>query len=246
MIASQIAQLRQDILHMEGFRPVVNPLMNSVLGPLEEVFPLGAFPLGVVHEFLLDRERLRCSMAASVGFIAALVSPMLGNGGVMLWLSASRKVFPPSLIRFGVRPDQVIFIDIRRARDVLWAAEEGLKCSAVSVVVAEVGGLDLTISRRLQLSAEQSQATGFLIRNDTHPGITSSASRWRITTAPSADFEDLPGMSFPQWRVELLKLRNGKTGTWTIRYINGKFEATPDQETYGSGSVIMRNTRKAG
>jgi len=231
---------------MEGFRPVVNPLMNSVLGPLERVFPSGAFPLGVVHEFQLDREQVRCSMAASVGFITALVSPMLGNGGVVLWISASRKVFPPSLARFGVRPDQVIFIDIRRARDVLWATEEGLKCSAVSAVVAEVGSLDLTVSRRLQLSAEQSQATGFLIRNDVHPGITSSASRWRITTSSSEDLDDLPGISFPQWRVELLKLRNGMTGSWTIRYVNGKFEEVRQKERFGSGSLFGSDSRKAG
>src|SRR3982750_3607213 len=93
--AKTFAQLQEDILRFEGFKPVANPLINSVLGPLREVFPSGAFPLGVVHEFQLDRQNSACSMAASVGFIAALISPMLISGGVMLWMSASRKVFPP-------------------------------------------------------------------------------------------------------------------------------------------------------
>lgn len=244
--AKIVAQLQQDILHKEGFRPAANPLMNSVLGPLEKAFPSGAFPLGVVHEFQLDCERERCSMAATVGFIAALVSPLLCNGGVMLWVSAARKVFPPALIGFGVKPDQVIFVDIRKARDVLWATEEALKCSAIAVVVAEVGGLDLTASRRLQLSAEQSQATGFLVRNDVHPGITSSASRWRITPAPGIQIDDLPGVGHPQWKVELLRLRNGLTGSWIIRYRQGKFE-TVENEGYGEDRMIyISESRKVG
>lgn len=239
--AEKIAQLQQEIHRMEGFRPAPNPVMNTVLGPLGEVFPSGAFPLGVLHEFLVDREGNRGSMAASVGFIAAIVSSILSGTGVMVWLSAERRVFPPSLVEFGVRPDQVIFVDIRKARNVLWATEEALKCSAVAVVAAEVGNLDLTVSRRLQLSAEQSQATGFLIRKDLHPGITSSASRWRITGIPSIRVGDLPGIGHPQWHVELLKLRGGRTGTWNIRYRMGRFEEaeTPDREE-SSGAFVSR------
>ncbi|MGC3944293.1 MAG: Error-prone repair protein ImuA [Chryseolinea sp.] len=222
--AEKVAQLQQEIHRMEGFRPAPNPAMNTVLGPLAAAFPSGAFPLGVLHEFLLGQERNKGSMAASVGFIAAMVSSILSGSGVMMWISAERRVFPPSLIGFGVRPDQVIFVDIRKARNVLWATEEALKCSAVAVVAAEVGRLDLTVSRRLQLSAEQSQATGFLIRNDLHPGITSSASRWRITPSASVPIGSLPGIGHPQWKVELLKLRGGHTGNWNIRYRQGRFE----------------------
>ena len=220
-------------------------MMNSVLGPLGSRFPSGSFPLGVVHEFQLESEHIRCSMAASVGFIAALVSPILSGNEVMLWLSTVRKVFPPSLIGFGIRPDRVIFIDILKARDVLWATEEALKCSAVAVVVAEVGGLDLITSRRLQLSVEKSQTTAFLIRNDVHPGITSSASRWRIMTAPSSDIEDLPGVGYPQWRVELLKLRNGMSGSWIIRFKDGRFEEVKQKPSV-TKSLAVRELRKSG
>jgi protein ImuA len=243
--ANIVAQLQQDILQREGFKPAANPLMNSVLGPLGKVFPSGAFPLGVVHEFQLDRERSGCSTAATVGFIAALVTPMLNGGGVLMWVSAARKVFPPALMGFGVKPDQVVFADIRKARDVMWATEEALKCSAIAVVVAEVGGLDLTASRRLQLSAEQSQTTGFLIRNDVHPGITSSASRWRITPAPSEEIDRLPGVGHPSWKVELLRLRNGMAGNWTIRYRHGKFEEI-EKERYEAVAHRMEEQRKAG
>lgn len=247
--AEIVARLQREILQMEGFRPAVNRLLNNVLGPLEEVFPSGAFPLGMVHEFQLDRRRIRCSMAATVGFISAMVSPLLLNGGLMLWLGTGRSVFPPALMSFGVRPDRVIFIDIQRPRDVLWATEEALKCGAVSVVVAEVGGLDLTVSRRLQLSAEQSKATGLLIRTDEHAGITSSASRWRITPVSGQLPDGLPGVGFPQWKVELLRLRNGTTGSWQIQYRQGRFESVNDEQTgidEDADSGHVEDTRKTG
>lgn len=228
--AEKVAQLQQEIRRMEGFRPASNPAMNSVLGPLAAAFPSGAFPLGVLHEFLLGHERNKGSMAASVGFIAAMVSSILSDRGVMMWLSAERRVFPPSFIGFGVRPDQVIFVDIRKARNVLWATEEALKCGAIAVVAAEVGRLDLTVSRRLQLSAEQSQATGFLIRNDIHPGITSSATRWRISSSSSVSIDALPGIGYPQWKVELLKLRGGNAASWNVRYRQGRFEEVQPEE----------------
>lgn len=236
--AEIVARLQQDILQLEGFRPAANPLLNDVLGPLEKVFPGGTFPMGVIHEFQLDRGRARSSMAATVGFTAALVSPMLINGGVMIWLGVARKVFPPALTRFGLRPDQVIFVDIMKARNVLWATEEALKCGAVTVVVAEVGRMDIAASRRLQLSAERSQTTGFLIRNDLHPGITTSTSRWRITSMPSIRLDGLPGVGYPQWNVELLKLRNGVTGKWSIHFRAGRFQEVKSVDAYEAAKVM--------
>ena len=242
--AEIFAQLQQDILQKEGFRASTNPYLSRVLGPLEKAFPSGAFPLGVVHEFQPDQECSGSCKAATVGFITALTAPMLAGGQVMWWIGASRNIFPPALMEFGVKPDQVVFVNIRKARDVLWATEEALKCRAIAAVVAEVGRLDLTASRRLQLSAEQSRATGFLIRSEVHPGITSSASRWRITSIPSNSVEGLPGVGHPQWKVELLRLRNGSPATWLIQYRQGRFETIVDQgQAIGT---FLGKSRKAG
>jgi len=234
--AEKVAQLRQDILRKEGFRPTTNPLMNQVLGPLESAFPSGSFPIGVVHEFQPDEVRSGSSRAATVGFITALAAPILAGKKVMCWIGTAGNVFPPALMEFGVKPDQVVFVNIRKARDVLWATEEALKCSAIAAVVAEVGRLDLTASRRLQLSAEQSQATGFLIRSELNSGITSSASRWRITSLESHTVDELPGVGHPHWRVELLRIRSGKPANWMVQYRKGRFEAISEQ--YDNRGVI--------
>jgi protein ImuA len=50
-----------------------------------------------------------------------------------------------------------------------------------------------------------------------------SISRWKITSLPSTLDEDMPGVGFPRWTIELQKIRNGKPGTWQIEWSSGKF-----------------------
>jgi protein ImuA len=52
---------------------------------------------------------------------------------------------------------------------------------------------------------------------------TSCVSRWKITSLASERVDDLPGIGFPKWRVELLRIRNGKPGSWDVQWMNGKF-----------------------
>jgi len=33
----------------------------------------------------------------------------------------------------------------------------------------------------------------------------------------------MPGVGFPRWNVELLKVRNGKPGTWQVEFSAGRF-----------------------
>jgi protein ImuA len=106
----------------------------------------------------------------------------------------------------------------------LWAMEETLKCGALAAVVGEVGDMSFTASRRLQLAVEQSRVTGFVLRHaKRNVGTTACVSRWRITSVASEPAGDVPGLGFPQWKVELLRMRNGKPGVWNIRWEDGRF-----------------------
>jgi protein ImuA len=33
----------------------------------------------------------------------------------------------------------------------------------------------------------------------------------------------MPGVGFPRWSVELIKVRNGKTGSWQVEWMGRKF-----------------------
>jgi len=126
--------MRSDILRMEGLGLASSPI-DLGLGSMCEFFPNGSFPLGAVHEFISPRPE---TTASTTGFIAGILSSLIGNNGAVLWISASRKIFPPALRAFGVQPDRVVFVDLRKEKDVLWALDESLKCPSLTAVVGEV------------------------------------------------------------------------------------------------------------
>jgi protein ImuA len=216
-----ISELQDNILRLQGFRPVNSPTLDIGLGPIKEAFPNASFPLGCVHEFLSARPE---DGAATGGFIASLVNT-LGSNGSVLWISAGRRIFPPALKSFGIEPDRFVFVDLQKEKDVIWAMDEALKCAALTAVIGEVRDIDFTASRRLQLAVEQSQVTGFVIRNNkSNPGTTACVSRWKITSLPSESFDGVPGIGFPKWRVDVLRIRNGRPGVWDVYWREGGFE----------------------
>lgn len=219
--AGIFSTLQTDILRLQGFKPANSAAVDLGLGALKNAFPNTSFPLGCVHEFLaLSKE----DAAATNGFIAGLLGSLLGTSGIALWISSSRSVFPPSLKQFGIQPDRFIFIDLQNEKDVLWAMDEALKCGALTAVVGELSEMSFTESRRLQLATEQSQATGFILRTKQNKiSTTACVSRWKISSLPSDTIDDLPGIGFPKWKVELLRIRNGKAGVWELHWINGRF-----------------------
>jgi protein ImuA len=96
------------------------------------------------------------------------------------------------------------------------------------VVIGELTDLDFTASRRLQLAVEQSGVTGFIVRKQTsHPQVNACISRWKITSLPSFNRDQVPGVGFPRWNIELLKIRNGQPGTWQVEWTPGLLRSLP-------------------
>lgn len=223
--ADIIARLQKDILPLQGLRSAADGLSpNMGLGTINDAFPNNCFPLGAIHEFLTGGPE---NAAASSGFIAGLLSSLMRNSGAALWISPRRFIFPPALKSFGITADRVVFIDVPKEKDKLWVMEEALKCSALSAVVAEIPEISFTNSRRLQLAVEQSRVTGFILRsNPRHLTTTAAVCRWQISSLTSEPEEGLPGVGFPRWKVELLKVRNGKPGSWEMMWAEGKFHHT--------------------
>jgi protein ImuA len=217
-----IEQLRQDLITWEGFRPPSSGEgLDFGLGPIENAFPNRIFPTGVLHEFISSRPEFT---AAIGGFIAGIIATLLQNGGVCIWVSYTRRIYPPSLKRFGVNPDRIIFIDVTREKDVLWVTEEALKCGGLAAVICETRLLNFMDSRRLQLAIEQSQVTGFVLRKDTkQANTTACTARWTVKPLRSKLRPGIPGVGHPRWQVELLKVKNGHTGSWTLEWKNKSF-----------------------
>jgi len=228
-----IEDLQTDILRLQGFKSFNNAAVDGGLGPIRSAFPNATFPLGAVHEFLSEKSE---DESASGGFIAGLLATLMGSSGAALWISSCRKIFPPALKAFGIQPDRFIFIDLQKEKEVIWAMDEALKCGALTAVVGEIQNISFTESRRLQLAVEQSLVTGFILRNNFRKlNTTACVSRWRITPLPSESIDELPGIGFPKWRVELMRVRNGRPGVWDIQWIDGKFRPVHKLSTTSEG-----------
>ncbi|TDE18083.1 ImuA family protein [Dyadobacter psychrotolerans] len=216
-------QLQKQIHTLQGFRtPTESQRVDFGLGIIERSFTGNIFPTGAIHELIsAGRE----DAAATTGFMAGLLGKMMQRGGICLWISQKRTLFPPALKFFGIDPDRVVFIDVKNEKDLLWMVEESLKCQALSAVVGELKELNLTESRRLQLAVEQSRVTGLLHRlNPRRIENTACTARWKITPLASSLDPEMPGMGFARWNIELLKARNGEPGQWQLQWINGSFD----------------------
>jgi protein ImuA len=115
-------------------------------------------------------------------------------------------------VPYGVKLDQILYVSAKRT-NLIWAVMESLRCSQVSSVVALVDDLDLTESRRLQLAAATSGATGFLVGGATARSIAAPVTRWKISSVSGG-----AGRRFdePVWALDLLYCRGGRPGKWTL------------------------------
>ncbi|MBS1599500.1 MAG: Error-prone repair protein ImuA [Bacteroidetes bacterium] len=235
-----IARLQREILPLQGLKhmPGSDDLQFD-LGPISTAFPNGVFPLGAMHEFISKTPE---DSAATNGFIAALTGWLMRSNGAVLWVGSSRRLFPPALKFFGITPDQIVFIEERKEKNILWAIEEALKCEGLAAVIGEIPEINFTASRRLQLAVEQSRVTGFIHRQNPRTlHANACVSRWFVTPLPSM-INDVSGVGFPCWHIELAKIRNGKPAAWQMKWVDNKL-----QTIFSNATVIgQEKKRKTG
>jgi protein ImuA len=128
------------------------------------------------------------------------------------------------LALLGLDPARLVLVRSRRDAEILWAMEEGLRAAGVAAAVGEVGTFPAVASRRLQLAAERSGVTAFVLRRwrngaeaARERSLPNAAStRWRIAALPSVPARVEPGIGRPRWRVELLRCRGGEPACWEV------------------------------
>jgi protein ImuA len=238
--ADIIAQLKREILPLErSFSSHHKDATDGLPIAIANAFPNGEFPLGAIHEFIVGGQE---DAAATGGFISGVLSSLMLNQGAAIWISPARTIFPPALASFGIAPEKIIFIELRKEKEILWAVAEALKCNGLVAVVGEITGLSFKASRQLQLAVEESHVTGFIIRRMLHEANTTACvSRWKINSLPSIHEDGMPGIGFPRWNVELLKVRNGKPGKWEIT-----FEAGQLRHTSKIAAIVPQQQKKTG
>ncbi|MGH6930923.1 MAG: ImuA family protein [Dongiaceae bacterium] len=229
----RIKELRDRLRGLERAGGSIRKSLPFGLPALDEALG-GGLPLGCLHE-IIGRD----GDGAATGFCAALLARLAAAGRPVLWCQRAFDLYGPGLAELGLDPDRLIVLAAGRPAERLQAMEEGLRCPALAAVLAEVDGVDLTTTRRLQLAAETGGVTGFVRRLGDGAAATAAVTRWRVTAAPAGHGVDRSVSSSPRetvgkwlgaprWRVELLRCRGGQSGNWLIDWVEGGWRDATD------------------
>jgi protein ImuA len=224
-----LARLQDSILKLQGFKDQKGLMLGDALEPICSAFPNNTFPIGAVHEFICSGSE---AAAATTGFIGGILTSLTRQGGVIAWISSSSNVFPVAMKGFLPEPDKIVFIKLKTEKEVMWAMNEALRCESLAAVIGELNDIDFKSTRRLQLAVERSMVTGFILKMDSRRNLTNESkqnptacvTRWAITPLPGEHADDLPGLGYPRWNVELMKVRNGRPGIWQLTWKHGRFQ----------------------
>jgi protein ImuA len=219
-----LARLRERIRRIEHPAATVYGVLPFGITTIDRALPGGGLARGALHEFLGaggDEE----DGALAAAFAAYTLGRLTGTAdGIALWCLPRPDLYGPGLAAHGLDPGRVVLVQAPCDAEILWAMEEGLRASGIVAVVGEVGTLAAVASRRLQLAAERSGTTAFLLRRWRDGGQAAreralpnaAVTRWRIAALPSRAVRGEPGVGHPRWRIELLRCRGGEPACWEM------------------------------
>jgi protein ImuA len=207
---STLAELRATIRSISGGGGGFGAGVATLGDPLiDAALPWGGLPFGALHE-------VRGGLAS--GFSAALAGRFLHQPGALVWCVDAAlerrqgRLYGRGLARFGIATARLLLVRCRGQQEVLWAAHEALRSTAVACVVIELEAFDLLAGRRLQLAAEAGGTAGLLLRFGRADQAPSAAvTRWRAEPFFSSD-------NRRAWSLDLWRVKGGVPGHWLVRW----------------------------
>jgi hypothetical protein len=176
---------------------------------LDAVLPGGGWQAGTIVELM--------PMATGIGELRLLLPALarITGGDRHVTLIAPPYIpFAPALAQHGVRLDRLLVIQAQQPEDILWAAEQSLRCRSFGAVLAWPAATirDREI-RRLQLAAEAGGCTGFLYRGvEAAREASPAALRLQLRRVESA------------LQIDIVKCRGGRGGQ-SVKVMSVKVEA---------------------
>jgi hypothetical protein len=179
-------------------RAVTSPVVEaSGWAELDAVLPGGGWQAGTVVELM--------PTASGIGELRLLLPALAritGAGRHVTLIAPPYIPFAPALSQHGVRLERLLVIQAQQADDVLWAAEQSLRCRSFGAVLAWPATIRDSEVRRLQLAAEAGGSTGFLYRSvDAARSASPAALRLKLRRADDNALQ-----------IDVLKCRGGRSG----------------------------------
>ncbi len=180
---------------------------------------------GQAHQPRQTLSEIFSDKVADTAAIGYMLARLPRTNAPILWVQdrlSCRETGRPYLAGIGMKRP-IIIVNLSRAVDVLWAIEDGLRCSALAAVVGEFWGdpnaLTFTATKRLALRSEAGNVPCWLIRHAATPNLSAARERWWIGSVPS-DLHpyDAQAPGAPRWSLDLFRSRQAKLGKWTVTY----------------------------
>lgn len=169
---------------------------------------------------------------AALAHLAGRAVTVTGSGARTLWVGRGVWPFAPLLAARSLLAGAVL-IDTRGPRETAWAVDLALRGRGFAAVIADGRGLDLALTRRLQLAAESGGGLALLARAASERDVLSaSGTRWLVRPvhahAPAS-------VHRPRWAVHLLRRKGlrptpASDGCWTVEldHATGALSLLPD------------------
>jgi protein ImuA len=184
----------------------------------------GGLLRGTIHELMPKSAQ---DLSAAAGFAFGLAARAETATSHTLYIqhdftaSEFGRPYLPGLKLSGVGTATLIYLNVPRAEDVLWAMGEALKCRGFAAVIAEFPAatrvLDLTMTRRLALAAQEGMGLGLILRQTGAIEPNAAATRWRVSSAPSTP-DEFGGLGPASFHLDLVKNRFGQSGQWRVEW----------------------------
>lgn len=201
----ELTQLRQKVSVLEGNFQKFSKVI-SVADFIDRRLPQQGLPLGCVHEIHGVR------LAQAIAF-ASLISNRIKPDGNVLFVAPNRSFYPLGLLPFHIDCKNWLHVRLPHANDRHWTVLEALRCHSVTAVLGVIAPTDLTFCRQLQLAAENSGATCFILGSNKAASTASVITRWKIAPHSSDSFS---GFQRSSWKIDLAYCRGGQPESWEV------------------------------
>ena len=164
-------------------------------------------PLSTLHQAGLHEIKPHAyrDTPAGLGLALSVIADIQRQGpGAVLWCMTQRQAqewgrpYGPGLLKAGLDPARVLFVEMRNADETAWALEEGLKSAALIAALGQTEIKTPLVARRLGLAARAAGTPCFLLTGHGEAKVPGTLTRWRIATEASAHIPFETGASFGQ------------------------------------------------
>ncbi|NNF15584.1 MAG: translesion DNA synthesis-associated protein ImuA [Gammaproteobacteria bacterium] len=132
---------------------------------LDQFLPGGGWPRAALTEILIDKPG-----SGELQLVMPALARLSADGAKdqhrwVSWIAPPFVPYAPALADGGIKLSRMLIVHAKKGMDVLWAAEQALRCGTCSAVLLWASKADAQSLRRLQLAAEEGDSWGIVFRD---------------------------------------------------------------------------------